>query len=780
VESTPIQIDVERQDSPVSLTANPTFLTFLSIGSTLRINVLGTFADGSTLSITNSSQTLYFAANSSVVTVAPNGYVTAVGPGQSSVTARYGSISTTLGVTVAQPLPSGPSPEITGVSPTSGTAGVTPITITGYGFGTAQGNGSVQLGSMDATTISSWSDAQIVATVPVGATSGVAMVEQNGLYSNELAFTVLGSSASTVVVTSLDSSIYPTESTTLKATVSVTGTSGAPTQTVSFMLGSNLLGTVALAPIDATDSAATLTLTGSQLTAGSNMITAVYSGDTNYTGSISEPITVTLLNALPPSIVPTNVGTAASVQTFTYTFSGAVTLSAVNILTMGASGLDYKDGGSSTCKAGTSFTAGQSCVVTVAFTPSAPGLRSGAVALFAQGSNRPLTTWYLNGLGQSSAIMIDPGTQSTIGTLANSGQAYASAIDGAGNVYVVDNVNSQVIKLAAGTFTQSLVVSSGLLNPTAVALDGAGNLYISDTGNSRVEVVPNEQGTLNTADISTVSISGLGSPNGLATDGNGNLYVIDAANGKVVEVPQGGGSQSIVVSGLTNPSGVAVDSVGNVYIAGNNQVAEYPVGGGTPILMGGGYNNPHGVAVDASGVVYVADSGNSQIVRVAPGGASQAILAFTGLTNPLGVGLDAANNVYVTNSNSLFEVNRTQAAALAFASTNVGSTSASQPVTVSDAGNEQLTLSNIAIPANFTQVPFRGTDCASGTQLAASAQCEIAIALAPAVSGPLAGTLTLTDNALNSAASNQAVQLSGTGLQVAQTITFPAIPNQTF
>lgn len=207
VASAPIQIDVERQDAPVSLAANPTSLAFLSNGDTLSIDVEGTFADGSTLSITNSSQTLYFAANSSVVTVAPNGYVTAVGPGQSSVTARYGSISTTLGVTVAQPPPSGPAPNITGISPTSGTAGVTPITITGYGFGGTQGNGSVQLGNMDATSISSWSDGQIVATVPVGATSGVAMVEQNGLYSNEVSFTILGSTGSTVVVTSVDSRV---------------------------------------------------------------------------------------------------------------------------------------------------------------------------------------------------------------------------------------------------------------------------------------------------------------------------------------------------------------------------------------------------------------------------------------------------------------------------------------------------------------------------------------------------------------------------------------------
>ncbi len=478
-----------------------------------------------------------------------------------------------------------------------------------------------------------------------------------------------------------------------------------------------------------------------------------------------------------------NVGTAAAVQNLTYTFSAATTLSAVNILTMGTPGLDYKDGGSSTCTAGTTYgttSANQSCTVTVVFAPSAPGLRSGAVTLFAQRSTLPLMTWYLSGTGQSGAVTIDPGKQSTIATLASSGQGYGSAVDGAGNVYVVDYFNSQVIQLAAGTFTPSTLVSSGLSNPTAVALDGAGNLYICDTGHSRVVMVPNEQGTLNIADLSTVSTGVLGSPRRLATDGSGDLYIADAANGNVIEIPAGGGTPITIASGLTKPYGVAVDAAGNVYVAGNNSVAEYqPPFTGTPIAMGNGFNNPSSVAVDASGAVYVADTGNAQIVRVAPGGASQASL-ITGLIAPQGVALDSADNVYITDSGNIYEVNRTQAAALVFASTYVGSTSAPQTLTVSNAGNQTLTVSNLALTATFTQTPSGGTDCSSSTQLSSSAQCLIAVALAPTISGPLAGTFTLADNALNNSASAQAVQLSGAGLQVAQTITFPPIPTQTY
>jgi hypothetical protein len=475
-----------------------------------------------------------------------------------------------------------------------------------------------------------------------------------------------------------------------------------------------------------------------------------------------------------------SVGTASAGQTVTYNFSSATTLATVDILTAGASGLDYADGGGSTCTAGAAYNANQSCSVTVAFTPSAPGLRSGAVTLFAQGSNQPLTTWYLNGIGLSGAVTIDPGTQSTIATLSGNGRGYGLAVDGAGNVYVVDQANSQVIELAAGSYSPSTLVASGLQSPSAVVLDGAGNLYISDTGNSRVEVVPNEIGGLNAADMSTVSINGLGSPLGLAVDGSGDLYVADGTNGNVIEVMAGSGLSITVVSGLANPNGIAVDAAGNLYVAGNNQVLEYGANGASPIAMGGGYNDPTSVVVDASGAVYVADSGNAQIVRVVAGGASQSTLAIEGLANPQGVAVDAADNVYWTDGSNAYEFNRTQAAALAFGSTNVGSTSAPQTLTVTSAGNQPLAVSTLAISANFAQVPSGGTDCASSTQLPASGQCLIAIALAPTIGGPQIGTLAVSDNALNNPASTQTVQLSGSGSQVSQTLSFPAIPSQTY
>jgi DNA-binding beta-propeller fold protein YncE len=172
-------------------------------------------------------------------------------------------------------------------------------------------------------------------------------------------------------------------------------------------------------------------------------------------------------------------------------------------------------------------------------------------------------------VGQSSAVTFDPGAQSTIAALANNGQAAGAAIDGTGNVYVLDYANSQVIELAAASFAPNTLIASGLNNPTAIALDGAGDLYISDTGNARVVMVPDEQGTLNPADMSALKITGLASPGALATDGSGDLYIADVGAGDVLELPAGGGAPTIMLSGRTGPQGLAIDSAGNFYVAGN-------------------------------------------------------------------------------------------------------------------------------------------------------------------------------------------------------------------
>ena len=89
-----------------------------------------------------------------------------------------------------------PPPTITGLSPTSGAAGVQ-VSVSGSGFGSTQGTGKVWLGTTLGTVVS-WSNTAIAATVAPNATSGLAQVQQYGLWSNSVSFNV-----STATITSV-------------------------------------------------------------------------------------------------------------------------------------------------------------------------------------------------------------------------------------------------------------------------------------------------------------------------------------------------------------------------------------------------------------------------------------------------------------------------------------------------------------------------------------------------------------------------------------------------
>ena len=54
------------------------------------------------------------------------------------------------------------------------------------------------------------------------------------------------------------------------------------------------------------------------------------------------------------------------------------------------------------------------------------------------------------------------------------------AVDTAGNLYVTDVEHNRVVKLAAGSATQTVLPFTGLNYPNGVAVDAAGDLYVTD------------------------------------------------------------------------------------------------------------------------------------------------------------------------------------------------------------------------------------------------------------------------------------------------------------
>ncbi|MHB1959876.1 MAG: FG-GAP-like repeat-containing protein [Acidobacteriaceae bacterium] len=136
-----------------------------------------------------------------------------------------------------------------------------------------------------------------------------------------------GKTISTLPATTTALSVSPNpavagQTVTFTAQVSASSGTTVPTGTVNFMNGSTQLGTGTL------DSSGAATYTTSSLSTGSYPITAVYSGDTNYSGSTSSAVTL-VVNAQPVAAATTTTlaTSAATVNagqnvTFTATVAG--------------------------------------------------------------------------------------------------------------------------------------------------------------------------------------------------------------------------------------------------------------------------------------------------------------------------------------------------------------------------------------------------------------------------------------------------------------------------
>ena len=105
-----------------------------------------------------------------------------------------------------------------------------------------------------------------------------------------------------------------------------------------------------------------------------------------------------------------NLGSTSS-QAITVKIATGGTVSKISVLTQGNDSLDFSNNGVGTCLTG-AYSANQTCVVNVLFSPVEPGLRQGAVVLY-NSSGTALGTAYLYGTAVGSLLRYNPGTAST-------------------------------------------------------------------------------------------------------------------------------------------------------------------------------------------------------------------------------------------------------------------------------------------------------------------------------------------------------------------------------
>jgi sugar lactone lactonase YvrE len=300
------------------------------------------------------------------------------------------------------------------------------------------------------------------------------------------------------------------------------------------------------------------------------------------------------------------------------------------------------------------------------------------------------------------------------------------ATDRSGNIFIADTANHAVRKVSAATGIITTVAGNGLIGysgdggpatnaqlfyPRDVAVDGSGNIFIMDSANCVVRKI-----TASTGVISTVAgtlpdsagnyhcgFSGDGGPatsaqlypidllipaGGLAVDGAGNIFIADTGNGVIRKVSAAtgiittvaGNANSLYVGGgdggpatsatLFAPYGVAVDGSGNIFIADTYDFAIrevmavngniYTVAGNIALgigFSGEGDGGPagsaqlgyiFGVFLDPAGNLFIPDncvirqvSGSTGIISTAAGTPNRNGTSFCGYAGDGGPALSA-------------------------------------------------------------------------------------------------------------------------------------------
>ena len=203
--------------------------------------------------------------------------------------------------------------------------------------------------------------------------------------------------------------------------------------------------------------------------------------------------------------------------------------------------------------------------------------------------------------------------------------------------------------------------------PDDIAVDGAGNVYVLDGGNHRIQKFTSS-GAFITKWGSEGSEDGeFDNPEGIEVDGEGNVYVADYFNDRIQKFTSSGefitkwGSYGKGDGEFAHPNAITVDGAGNVYVAdASSRIQKFTSSGefitkwGSSGSGDGEFDPPIGITVDGTGNVYVADLNNYRIQKFTSSGAFIAKWGSRGngdgeFYGPEDIAIDDAGNVYVVD-----------------------------------------------------------------------------------------------------------------------------------
>jgi hypothetical protein len=406
------------------------------------------------------------------------------------------------------------------------------------------------------------------------------------------------------------------------------------------------------------------------------------------------------------------VGTTSPTQTVTLTNTGNGTLMITSIAASG----DFAE--TNTC--GSSLIAGAHCTISVTFKPTAAGTRTGSVSVSDNAPGSPQTV-SLTGTGTAPAATLNPSSLTFALQMANT-------------------TSVAQVETLTNTGTANLTISSiaasanfGQTNTCTSPIAPSGNCTIS------VTFTPTASGVLN----GTVTITDNASPTTqtVSLTGTGGALSATATPGSLSFgnelVGTGTASQNVT---LTNTGTVGM----NVTIpAASGDFTD---------------TNTCGTSLAASATCTISVS-----FKPTATGTRTGTLTITD-TNSSGSGSTSTTETVSLTGTGTQPAVSLSTTSLAFSMSQIlNTTSAVQPVTLTNTGTATLNLTSIT-PSGQFNAPASGSTCAAGGTVAAGASCTINVTFTPTTGGSLTGSVTLTDNA---SPTTQTIGLSGTGAVLA-------------
>jgi uncharacterized protein YjdB len=407
---------------------------------------------------------------------------------------------------------------------------------------------------------------------------------------------------------------------------------------------------------------------------------------------------------------PVHVASAA--QTVTLTNSGSAQL---NISTIVATG-DF----SQTNNCSSVLPGSTACSVSVTFTPTAAGSRTGTLTFTDSATNSPQAV-SLSGTGVLAPLV----------TLAPTSLSFPNT-----------NVGSS-------SATQSVTLTNTGTAALTISAIASGNTEFTQTNNCPASVAVNATCTI-TVTFKPDQFGGLGgnisitdnaydSPQNVSLSGTGVGTGISLSPGSLTFANQAVGTTSAAQTVTLTSTGNATLNISGIVVGAN-----YLQTNNCPASLTNGQNCTINVSFKPSTAGTL--TGALSVTDNAPASPQSVTLS--------GVGTGAVISLNPT--------------VLTFASQTVNTTSAAKNVTVTNTGNTNLTISNIS----SSDGEFASTNNCPAN-IVPNTPCTIAVTFTPNSTGPHSATFTITDNAVGTPHTFTA---SGAGTGVAAVTLTPAAP----